>query len=501
MFTKVMKAIKAIAIPFLFIVAIVSCEGDIEDVGVGVVDKGLFDTNELNSRVLSYNQNDLEVKANNLGQYLLGIYKNDDFGQLNAGLAGQLTFFSSIDFGVEPAIDSVILNIPYQATRSEEDNSNGSPKWELDSIYGNQDVEYILSVHELETYLNTLDPSNPEENLDYYSDEMYMFNEVPLFEGTFKPNKNDTVLYIHRKEIILDEATNTYEIDTIKSTISSPSIKLPLDEAFFTNNFFANPDAFTSPAAFIEFFNGLYIEASKINAADEPSIMSLKMTNASMSIYYTNSVSDVRTKQTASFSFGGVTSNTYDRNYDGSRAKDALDNPDVINGDTRLYLNGAAGSNALIDIFIDEDLEELRANNWLINEANLTFYVDETSDLEVLPERLYLYNYEDGTQIRDVLVEGIDVFGGELERDEAGNPLSYKFRITDFITEILDDIDPIELKQLALKVFNVSDIPVQPLDILVEDYSWTPKGIIVHGSNSENVDKRAKLELIYTERD
>lgn len=505
MFTKVMKAIKVIAMPLLFIVAIISCEGDIEDVGVGVVDRGLFDTNELSSNIISYNQNDLEVKANNLGQYLLGVYKNDDFGQINAGLAGQLTFSSSIDFGIDPAIDSVILNIPYQATRSEEDNSDGSPNWELDSIYGNQNVEYKLSVHELETFLNTLDPSNPEENLNYYSDETYLFNETPLFEDSFKPNKNDTVMYIHRRGII-DEATNTYQIDTIKSSISSPSIKLPLNKDYFTDNFINNPDAkaaLASVSAFVEFFNGLYIEASKINAADEPSIMSLSMSNASMNIYYTNSVSDVKTAQTATFYFGGggVTSNTYIRDYEGSRAQTVIDNPDVVNGDSRLFLNGAAGSIALIDLFVDDDLEELRANNWLINEANLTFYIDDTSDLEVLPERLYLYNYEDSTQIRDVLIEGIDVFGGDLKRDEAGNPISYKFRITDYITKILDDIDPIELKQLALKVFNISDIPTQIIDVKVEDYSWTPKGIIVHGSNSEVVDKRVKLELIYTARE
>ena len=501
MFTKVVKAIKLIAIPLLFIVAIISCEGDIEDVGVGIVDKGLFDTNELSSNVLSYNQNDLEVKANNLGQYLLGIYKNDDFGQINAGFAGQLTFFSSIDFGTDPAIDSVILNIPYQVTRLEEDNSNGSPNWELDSIFGNQNVAYNISVHELKTFLNTLDPTNPAEKLDYYTDETYLFNEIPLFSGSFMPNKNDTVLYIHRREIILDAATNKYQIDTIKSSISSPSIKLPLEESFFTDNFFTNPDAFTSSAAFVEFFNGLYVETSKINAADEPSIMSLAMTNASMTIYFTNSVSEVRTKQTASFSFGGVTNSTYVRDYEGSRAQTVLDNPNTIDGDARLFLNGAAGSNTLIDIFVDEDLEQLRANNWLINEANLTFYIDATADLEVLPERLYLYNYEDDTQIRDAIIEGIEVFGGDLERDESGNPISYKFRITNYITAILDEVDPIDVKQLAVKVFNVSDIPTQLNDIHVEDYNWSPKGIIVHGNNSEDVDKRIKLELIYSEKD
>jgi hypothetical protein len=55
--------------------------------------------------------------------------------------------------------------------------------------------------------------------------------------------------------------------------------------------------------------------------------------------------------------------------------------------------------------------------------------------------------------------------------------------------------------KLALKVFNISDIPTQLLDVKVQDYSWTPKGIIVHGSNSEVIDKRVKLELIYSEKE
>ena len=496
---SIVKAIKLVALALVFVSGIVSCEGDIEDVGVGIVDNGLFETNNHVSNLKAYNQNDLEVKANKLGQYLLGVYKNDDFGSLDASIVGQAAFLSSINFGTDPAIDSVVLNIPYLATKQAENNEDGSPKWELDSIWGDQSTEYTLSVYELNTYLNTLDPENPGEELDYYSDQTYLFKPTALYSGAFKPNKNDTMTIIQRREIIIDEDTMEHDVDTIKETNSAPSIKLPLNTQFFEDNFLTNPEAFENQAAFIEFFNGLYLQASKINPTDDTSIMTLEFYRSKMTIYYTNTVGEDRTKQTANFYFNNVNNNTYIRDYTDSKAKPFLDAPNTVDGDTRLFLNGAAGSIALVDLFVDEDLDEIRSNNWLINEANLLLYLDESADLSILPERLFLYNYEDETQIADVVL-GSEIFGGYLERDEDGNPWRYKMKLTNFVSRILNEDDPTELKQLAIKVMNASDIPNELLDLKVNDYSWTPKGIIVHGSNSENAEKRLKLELVYSEK-
>jgi len=500
MASKVMKTIQLVAM-LVFVIGMISCEGDIESVGVGIVDSGVFETNQFSSKVRAYNQNDLEVKATRLSQYLLGIYNNDNFGQLDADVLGQLTFSTPIDFGTDPKIDSVILNIPYQATRATEDNLDGSAKWELDSIYGNREAEYTLSVYELETYLNTLDPTNPSELLDYYTDQTYLFNSTPLYTGLFKPNEKDTVAYIQRKEIIIDTGTMEHDIDTIKTSTVSPSIKLPLDTDFFTTKFLNNPAAFENVETFVDFFNGLYIKASKVNNGDDSSIMSLNFTISDMTIYYTNTVDDVRKKQNAKFGFTGVTNNTYTRDYTNSNAKPSLDNPSTIAGDERLYLNGAAGSFALIDLFVEDDLDEIRTKGWLINEANLIFYVDNSSaDASTIPEQIFLYNYENQTQISDVLFDGLTATGGQLERDDSGNPYRYKIKVTNFISRVLDNDDPNDLKQLAIKVFNTTDAPQGPLDISIKDYSWTPKGVVVHGNQSDNTEKRIVLEIIYTEK-
>ena len=453
MTTKVVKTIKLIAIPLLFIIISISCESDLEGVGTGILDNDLFNTTKETFKVASYNENDVRVKANRLGQYLLGVYKNDDMGQLNASIASQMSYAGTVDFGTDPSIDSIILNIPYQVTKDTEDYTGGASKWKLDSIYGNQEVEYILSVYELKTFLNTLDPSAPENALDYYSDEIYDYNTTALYSGSFKPNSTDTVLYVKRPEIIIDDATMAFDIDTIKNALIAPSIKLPLDEDFFTNNFLDNPSVFESPAAFVAFFNGLYIEATKVSPTDDTSVMSLNFGQSTMVIYYTNTVDEVRKKQNVVFGFFGVTNNTYVRDYSGSNAEPFLTNPNVVDGDTRLYLNGAAGSVALLDLFTDEDLDELRGNGWLINEASLVFYIDQNANMDILPERLFLYNHENGTQLRDAVREGLSVFGGDLEKDENGDPEKYSFKITNYISKVLNQDNPKEISQLGLKVF------------------------------------------------
>jgi len=236
MTTRVVKIIKQVS--FVLLIGIISCESDIEGVGVNLVDNGAFETNSYSSELISYNHNIDKVKSNQLGQYLLGVYKNDDFGQVEASIISQLTFQGSSDFGINPTIDAVVLSIPYQATREAENYGNGSPKFEIDSVFGNKDVEFNLNVFRVETYLNTLDPLDPSEELNYYSDQTYDFNSTALYSGLFKPNEQDTVLYIERQDVILDVDTMQHDIDTIKLTGASPFIQIPLNKDFFTNNFF-----------------------------------------------------------------------------------------------------------------------------------------------------------------------------------------------------------------------------------------------------------------------
>ena len=499
MTTKVVNVLKQGGISLLLIIGLLSCEGKIDDVGVNIVDNDIFEEGKYTSEVVAYNINIEKRIANKLNQYLLGVYKNDDFGQLDASVIGQLTFSLDVNFGTDPSIDTIIVSIPYYATQIG-DYENGSPEFELDSIIGNQDVSFRLKVSELQTYLNTLDPDNPSEELNYYTDEDFNQDMTPFYSGEFIPNEKDTVLYVNRPEITPDPEEGIYNIDTIKRVDAAPTLKIPLDEEYFTNNFLTNPAIFESNAAFVAFFNGLYIEASPLVGDPDASLMTLDFSAATMTIYYTNTTFEVRTKQTASFNFGGVTNNKYERDYTDSNADPIINNPDEVFGDDQLFIQGAAGSIALIDLFTNDDLEELRNNNWLINDANLIFYIDQSADMSIAPDRVLLYNYDDSTHLTDLLFEGLAIYGGILEFDDNGDPYRYKINVTDYVSKILVDSDEAEdPSKLALKVFNNSDFPSDFADNEVEDYSWNPKGIILHGNTTTDVEKRIKLEINYTE--
>ena len=534
MTTKVVNVLKQGGISLFIILGLLACEGPIDDVGVNIIDNDVFEGGKYTSEVITYNKNIEKRIGNQLGQYLLGVYKNDDFGKIESTILGQLTFTFEIDFGIDPSIDTVILDIPYYATEIG-DYENGTTEFQLDSIIGNQDISFSLKVSELQTYLNTLDPSDPTEGLDYFTDDNYNVNPTPLYEDSFTPNKLDTVLIVDRLEVIYDWETLETDVDTIKNANAAPSIKIPLDVDYFTNNFLNNPEKFTSLDVFLDFFNGLYIEAEStvINPMHpDASLMTLNMAGASMTIYYTNSilmdetttVTDtdgnvsilsetdyngdgdtddedvpVRTKQSTVFRFGGVTNNKYTRDYSGSNAEPVLDNPDMILGDEQLFVQGAAGSITLIDLFTDEDLADLRSKNWLINDANLIFYIDQTADLSIVPKEIFMYNYDDNEQLPDLLFEGFLVFGGELETDDEGNPISYKVSITDYVSKILALEDAIDPAKLALKVMNPTDFPSGITDTEIENYSWNPKGIILHGNATTDIEKRVKLEITYTE--
>jgi hypothetical protein len=517
---QIVNSLKYVGLLALILFSVIACEKDFENIGVGLVDNNQFTTKDTVFEVTSYNINVDASRVDDIPQYLLGVYRDDNFGLIKTSFISQLALATRLSateyFGYNVAIDAIVLDIPYYATR-DTNNLGGTPNFKLDSIIGDQSIEYNLSVYELGTFLNTLDPLNPTQTKKYYSNEDFE-KSMLLYSGNFTPNRNDTVLYVNRR--FLDDDVNTIDdIDTIKKSDISPSIKIELDTVFFRNKFInqQNSSAFESSESFIDYFRGIIIEADGL----EGSLMTLPMTNASISIYYTHDILTdengtdlngdgdtvdlqvpVRTKQTKSFPLSGKKTSQYIRDYSNSQIESRILNPDMNNGDGKLFIQGAAGSNAIIELFkgISADqLNEIRSKNWLINEARLTLYLDESSSNNV-PEQLYLYNYNYNSQILDVLTEGIqNGIGGILKRDDDNNPDYYKFNITDYISEVLKINDSKTPSLLALKVFHSSDIPLAVSDTILKDYSWIAKGVVLKGNNLPLTDeKRLKLEIFYT---
>ncbi len=508
MTTKVVNLIKYASLSTILIFILIACEKQIDSVGVNLVDNNSFNSSSLTTEVEATNVNIDKVQISGAPQFLLGVYNDTEFGRLKASIITQLrlpAIGEAYDYGTNSGIDSVLITIPYQATKID-NYSDGKPQFIIDSVIGNRDNEFLLNVYELKTFLNTLDPNDPSKSKIYYSDKTFQKGSTTLYSGNFKINPDDTVAYI--KRYMPDEIT-VFDIDTLKQTTKSPSIRIPLDENQIKQLFVdtAGSSEFETLSAFRHFFRGLYIEAKQL-ANPNSHIVSLDLTKAYMSIYYSNDEEEpegvdlnnngitgengfVRVKHQYVFPFGIVKSNYFDRDYTISHQS----------GNDRLYVQGAAGSMATINLFGIEDLTTLRANNWLITDANLIFYIDQNAlaQSNIVPYQLFIYNYDDNEQIRDMMTEGQSTVGGKLELDTDGNPYRYVFKITDYISELLKSDSELLSAKLGIRVYSPSDTPANLLDNKVRDLSWNPKGVVLFGNNSSFQDKRIKLEISYSE--
>lgn len=536
MLQNILITIKKYGLLLALFFGIVSCEKDLEDIAIGLIDNNYFSVGDSLIEIVAYSVNidSSRVDNNNISKtplYLIGINRDAIFGFKKGVLISQVFLpVSGVDFGDNATIDTVILDIPYYATKNgfqdavDPDTGNiindadGNPiqvpNFILDSVYGNTSQEFNIAVNELETFLNVLDPLDPTNIKSYYSNKEYQLKDE-LFSGDFLTNRNDTVLYVLRKGLDGDPSTIN-QIDTIKGLNGNPSMKFNLDENYFQNNFIGNQNSgvFNSNESFLRFFKGLYIDSN----GEDGALINVAGSNAKFTIYYTNDIIEdegadedlnyngilgetgvtVRTPQTMNFRFGGVRTGKYVNDYAGFPIENYLLNPNKENGEEKLFVQGAAGSQVILELFTDENLEELRNENWLINEANITIYLDGNQNDEV-PNTLFLYNFDENSTLKDYIFDGPDVFNGSLEYDDAGNPERYKFRITRYISDILNLSDPKPSSKLALKNFSTTDTPAIPLlDTIVNDYNWIPKGVVLKG-NLPNLDsKRIKLEIYYS---
>ncbi len=504
MTTKVVTFLKYVGFFSIVFFTIVSCEKEIENIGVNIIDNNKFSTGNFVAETATNTKYIDSVPANGLPQYLLGVYSDTEFGALRGSIVSQIIPTAVGDFytyGENAAIDSVVIYIPYQVT-AQDAADDGKPVFEIDSIIGNTDQDFKLSVYELETFLNTLDPTDPSKQMVYYSDKIFQKSSTPFFAENFKVNPNDTVAYIKR---YMPDGITVYDTDTIKETSSIPTIKLPLNEAMIQQLFVDNASGseFSSIDEFVRYFRGFYIEATATNS-NEAHLISLSMENSKMTIYYSNDKDEatdedkdgdgvtgegiVRVKQSYDFNFGATRSNVLER--DNSNIQES--------GPDRLYVQGAAGSVATINLFEGQNLPEIRENMYLITGATLTFYVDQNASSNIAPGRLFIYNYEDNEQILDMMTEGIATVGASLEYDDDGNPYKYVFSITDYISQVLLSEDPDELVTIGVKVYNPTDSPINNTDTSVKEYSWTPKGVVLYNQSQDFEDKRVKLDIYYS---
>lgn len=515
---KIIRRSVYIGILVCLSVAIVSCENDFTDIGSNVISNTKFDTNSITLDITAENSPLERVQSDNisrqLGQYLLGVYNRPEYEKLEASIVSQVSITTGLqviddaniygaDTTVVTKIDTVFLKLPYQVTL------NADNEFEIDSVFGDATKSFNLNVYRSNTFMNLYRPSDPTKFNRFYSNDVFEKTGSELNDQVnfpFIPNKNDTALVVKRR--LYDNSVSNLDtiqfFNTVALTVPIPFARIPLDEDKFKELFLDKYESseFASQTAFNDYFRGVILEAT----GTDGSLVSFNFNNTnanfnpSIEVYYTNTVLKDGTTvldtiyKNNSFPLSGFRVNTFTME----------DKVYPINDE--IIIQGAAGSEGEITLFDQNKIDELRANNLLINDASLTLYINQSADTTYAPERLYLYkNNKDllspsFSQIIDAISEAsFGGISGELERDGSGKVEKYTFKITDYISNILSG-DTNYSPTLKLKVYSPSDAPTSTTDTIFRNYNWNPKAVTLFNNSTADENKKAVLKISYSEK-
>ena len=405
-----------------------------------------------------------------------------------------------------------------------------STVYDIDSLIGNINSNFKIKIQELDYFLADFDSDNNFETVKkYYSNDSFieLFAGDIIFDDEVEINTNEVVIY----DV---DNPDTEEVDESLDVIErlSPRLKIPLDEEFFQSKIIQNEGSsdLLNNQNFNKFFKGIIIKAYDFS---EPLLLILDYGKASINIKYEydkynkngtddDTNDDTIDKEIDIFSLNllGNQINIFEN--------DAVSNEinqNVLSSSEnlqRVYLKGGEGLMAEIDLFKDVNgndiVDEIKANGWLINEANLTFYVDNQmlnqNNILYEPARLFLYNINSKLPIIDYFLDNSQgqkpnqnkvIHSGLIQLDEDNNGVKYKIRISEHVKNIIrnDSINEKLGLVVSSDISNFLNTDLKNSDglkYIPVSSAVNPLGTVIYGPNPEesNSDKKIKLELYYT---
>jgi hypothetical protein len=574
----------------------VSCDKDFNSMGSDLVDDHHFTLEKYEVQHLkAYSKATGPIQSNNLPINALGIYKDPYFGTTKAQFVSQVELTSgNPTLGYQPVIDSVYLHVPYYSTFKSTTDA-GEKIYELDSIYGySETAKFKLHVYENGYFLRDFDPDSDFESAQkYYSNEKFLidaFKGTELLNNSTKLAQNEEFVFSNKEIYIYKTNGNGEYLNDSGAVLADqnnvalrvikerklPGIWLDLKNSFFQQKILnaAASGALFNNNVFKNYLRGLLFEVEAISP-DQGALAMLDFSSAEFNIIYkasnvaptTEVPSPTRTRKVLSLQMGYKSSTAKRANcinfIEHTKSADyqaKLASSDEVNGNDRLYIKGGNGSVAFIDVFgpdvkkavndvmvseplgngIPDELEELRINmklnRWLVNEANLVFYIDQTTLSgvnKIEPERIYIFDATNHKPILDYNADNSNgatpkknkgAFGGIIERETVADAngkkkgIKYKIRLTDYIRQLIKNDNTNYDDNVRLGVAVIEDInspanayinPANPITIGTSQVPFipvasvmSPLGTVLYGTNipasDPNIAKKLKLEIYFT---
>ncbi|ESU23697.1 hypothetical protein FEDK69T_11010 [Flavobacterium enshiense DK69] len=575
----------ALAKKLLLLVSIVlfaSCDKDFNTIGSDIVGQDYFDLEKDSLEVFTNNFLTGPVQTNNLSVNSLGTYVDPKFGRTTSHFVtqGELQNISSIDIKNNPVADSAWVYVPfyYDSDKASDSDGDGIRKFELDSIYGDEGTtdlaqqKFKLKVYENGYFLENYNPENTFGVNRHFSDEKNKIeasmlgadgngNSVlqgPYLNNSSEASENEAFFFDAKERVIYktngaggylnadgDVIDDSNIDDRVVKERFPPGIWLNLNAKYFTEKILKAPkDMLSSQNAFKGYFKGLYFQVEALSG-NQGALAMLDFSKGYIRVNYKMDSSNTdndnnpatpipRVRRFIQIKLGGNSVNFFDTNHA------------LPTNSNRIGLKGGAGSVAHFDLFdlsrvddngVPTDLRELReevaAKNWMINEANLVFYVDKAEMVNskfVEPNRIYVYDAKNKRPVVDYFTDGSTNssnpklskmgFGGIIEKDAAGHGVKYKIRITDHMKNLIfKDSTNYTLGVSVTENINVSTNAYrkpapgeQANEIVPLGSVLSPLGTILYkgnipqpapntpGNSPEAMDykRRLKLEIYYT---
>ncbi|MGQ7946075.1 DUF4270 domain-containing protein [Flavobacterium sp. WC2509] len=526
-----------------FIVLFNSCDKEFSVVGEDIIVNNSFGIVKGEFPVVAYNEKIEPIQSNNLEINPLGIYDNPSFGTTKASFVTQVALASlGATFSETAEIKSAVLSIPYFYDSSKTVlNSDGvSSTYLLDSIYGPNADNPSLNKMKLSVYESGYNMTDLDPNEQFSKPQKYYSNQYPDFYGVKKgvllndssnAAENGSFFFNPAERVVTTTATD----GTKTTTRLAPAMTLNLNADFFQQKIIKAPSSsLANNQVFKEYFKGLFFDVEKVDGSATNMAM-INFKGGVITLTYTEDKGV--TEKTLVIQLSGNTVSLLDQSNTNANYTDATKPATNIvkaEGVPNLYLKGGEGSMSVLKLFGDDkfgadgvsgapngvadQLDILRTNKCLVNQAELTFYLNsDAMGTASIPQRIFLYDFKNSQVVADYVDVSTAnnsknnkyVFGGILDKETATGALYYKFRITDHVRNLVKYADSTNV-DLGLVVtedinkfsfYSSRDKTAVPLKAPMASV-MNPLGAIVFGNNipfdDKNYKKRLKFVVYYT---
>ncbi|MES2864595.1 MAG: DUF4270 domain-containing protein [Bacteroidota bacterium] len=500
-------------------------------------------------------------------------------------------------FGTSVQVDNITLYVPYYSSveSTNADGSQVYSLDSIYGV--NKESKMKLSVYENGYFINTFDPNNNFQTAQRYYSDMdntidaqkkghdgsgnsgtLVLNDSPnsAENEQFFFSKSEIVIYNRKYNAVSGEFEYVDSNDAFivpQSNVTprvvkerlAPGIYLTLNKEFFKKKILnATSSELFNNNNFRQYFKGLYFKMEQV-AGQEGAMAMLNFTNAKVNFNYSSinqgATNPVVTYKTFVMNLGlnalGNCISLQDFNYGGNYNTGLSDPANTFGSPTfgqneRLYVKGGKGSLVYIDVFGDTDvkgivngvfvpganqipdeLEELKLKGWLINDAYLEFFIDQSATTgmgganQIESERIYLFDATNQKSLVDYNFDSTTssnskynklIYGGIIQRDDtpANKGVKYKIRITQHINNLINSTNVNLNKNVRLGLSVTENIGLSgnyyfknPLTFgtvsTSDDIEKFPaasimsqQGTVLHGTHSSDASKKLKLVIHFT---